>query len=153
MSSVLFVCLGNICRSPAAEGVLSHYVSRHPLTEPLDIDSAGTHDYHIGATADPRMLDAAERRGYQLTSRARQIQANDLQSFDLTIAMDHENLAHVQLLDSHPKSQVVLLSHFLDPTWPAEVPDPYFGGDEGFDTVLDMLEAACPGICAFFSQT
>jgi protein-tyrosine phosphatase len=144
----LFVCLGNICRSPTGEGVLQHAVAASPWSEVITIDSAGTIGYHQGRPADPRMQRAAARRGIELTSRARQVQAADLDRFDLVVAMDRENLADLQRLHPNPKARVCLLSEFLDDRWPHDVPDPYYGGEDGFEYVLDMIQAACPAILA-----
>lgn len=145
-SRVLFVCLGNICRSPAAEGVLKHFVTKAGLESGIEIDSAGTAGYHIGKPADARMRRAASLRGYDLTSRARQVQPWDLHEFHWVIAMDRENLADLKTLVPQPQAEVRLLSSFLTGSWPTDVPDPYYGGDEGFEFVLDMLEAASPAI-------
>lgn len=141
---LLFVCLGNICRSPAAEGVMQHLVAARGLTDVVSIDSAGTSGYHIGDLADPRMRRAAEERGIDLTSRSRMIGRRDLSEFDLIVVMDRVNYRDVLSLQEGPNSKVRLLSDFLDEHWPREVPDPYYGGDAGFAQVLDMLAAACP---------
>ncbi|MCA9105066.1 MAG: low molecular weight protein-tyrosine-phosphatase [Pirellulaceae bacterium] len=145
---VLFVCMGNICRSPAGEGVFRALVEREGLSHLIDIDSAGTIGYHSGKPADARMRQAASTRGYDLTSISRQVRAWDLDEFDLVIAMDRDNLADLQSLSPSPKAHVCLLSDFLEPRWPRDVPDPYYGGEPGFHEVLDMIEAACPAILA-----
>lgn len=144
--SVLFVCLGNICRSPAAEGVMKKLVKDSNLDGQIHIDSAGTLSYHAGKPADSRMKLAASQRGYDLTSTARQISSRDLAAFDLIVTMDRENFRDVQKLATGRASHIRLLSDFLDNSWPRDVPDPYYGGPEGFETVLNMLEAACPRI-------
>lgn len=149
---VLFVCLGNICRSPTGEGVLQHLVDEQGLQELIEVDSAGTAGYHTGGKADARMREHASRRGYDLTSRARKIVADDLETFDLVIPMDRENLRDIQSLVSELEDSfaaVKLLSDFLDGDWPTDVPDPYYGGPEGFEFVLDMIEAACPSIVEY----
>ncbi len=163
--SVLFVCLGNICRSPAAEGVMLNALRQMRLEQHFRIDSAGTSSYHIGEPADRRMRQAASRRGIELTSRSRMVAPRDFRDFDLIVAMDRENLselirvsgrtANPNLADklSSPEQpsqpeQLKLLSEFLDDSWPVDVPDPYFGGEDGFETVLDMLQAACPVLIA-----
>ena len=144
-SKILFVCMGNICRSPAAEGVMQKLLKDRGLENQIELDSAGTISYHAGKPADPRMRQAAEARGYQLTSRSRPIGSADLQQFDWVIAMDRENLADIQGLAKKGSTAVIrLLSHYLSDQWPADTPDPYYGGDEGFEYVLDMIEAACP---------
>ena len=144
-SLILFVCAGNICRSPAAEGVMQDLVNSAGHAGLVGIDSAGTHGYHTGELADPRMREAAGRRGLNLTSRARQVRRADLDEFSFVIAMDNENLAYLNEIHEQPKAAIHLLSDFLDKnSWPADVPDPYYGGPAGFEKVLDMLQAAAP---------
>ena len=141
---VLFVCMGNICRSPAGEAVMKRFAEEFHVD--VDVDSAGTHDYHVGEKADARMRAAAETRGYELTSRGRQVTADDLDPdrFDLVLAMDGENYEFLQRLADKPNSHIRIFSDYLDDNWPNDVPDPYYGEDEGFDEVLDMLEEGCP---------
>ncbi len=147
--SVLFVCMGNICRSPAGEGVFQALVESRGLTESVVVDSAGTIDYHAGNPADERMRQAATRRGYALLSRARQVTRGDLDEFSLVVAMDRDNLADLRTLArGRDTDNVRLLSSFLDHKWGIDVPDPYYGGARGFEHVLDMIEAACPAILA-----
>jgi protein-tyrosine phosphatase len=144
--------MGNICRSPAAEGVLQHLLLEDGLEEYLGVDSAGTIGYHTGNPADPRMQQAAARRGYRLQSLARQVREEDFYRFQLIVAMDRENLADLRALapaSGHPRpAELRLLSDFLPPGSAPDVPDPYYGGDEGFELVLNMLEEACPRIAA-----
>lgn len=144
--SVLFVCLGNICRSPAAEGIMQHIVKQHGLEEVVRVDSAGTSSYHIGEPADKRMCAAAEQRGYELKSRSRQVGRRDFREFDLIVAMDRNNYRELRIIGEEPITNLRMLSDFLDSNWPRDVPDPYYGGDAGFHQVLDMLEVACPKI-------
>ena len=149
--SVLFVCLGNICRSPAAEAVLRTTVDDAAAGDAaveIRIDSAGTIAAHAGEPADPRMRAAGRKRGHELTSIARQVTKADLEPgrFDWVIAMDRENLAELRRLAPQPATRIGLLSEFLDAPWPQDVPDPYYGGADGFEFVLDMLEAAAPRI-------
>ncbi len=145
--SILFVCLGNICRSPAAEGVMQSLIDQRQLNATVRVDSAGTAGYHIGKLADPRMRAAAAKRGLDLTSRSRLVVPADLREFDLVVAMDRSNYRDLMgLAPGQKNSNVKLLSDYLDEPWPREVPDPYYGGDEGFEFVLDMLQAACPTI-------
>ena len=142
--SILFVCLGNICRSPTGEGVMQHLVEERGIESEISIDSAGTIGYHTGHGADDRMQAAAQKRGYDLQSRSRKITPRDLETFDLVIAMDRENYQDIQQVHQSPTATVKLLSDWLGDEWPNDVPDPYYGGDEGFEYVLDMIEAACP---------
>ena len=144
--SVLFVCLGNICRSPAAEGILQALVDEQDRQAEIVVDSAGTAGYHDGKRADARMIAAAKNRGIDLTSISRKLLSADLDQFDLVIAMDRENLADIQRLSSDPTATIKLLSEYLGDDWPSDVPDPYYGGGDGFEYVLDMLAAACPAI-------
>jgi protein-tyrosine phosphatase len=150
--SVLFVCLGNICRSPAAEGVFQSVVRKLALEDQFRIESAGTIGYHAGRGADPRMIQAAQQRGYQLLSRSRQVNYQDLDQFELVIPMDRDNQQDLLLVHASPKSEMKLLSEFLDSSWPTDVPDPYYGGEDGFEYVLDMLEAACPVILDYLRE-
>ncbi len=148
MVRVLFVCLGNICRSPTAEGVFRALVHAQGMEEVISIDSAGTHAYHLGEAPDARAQAAAARRGIDLSGlRGRQATALDIESFDYILAMDRENLA--SLLALSPRGQEHKVRLFLDfaPLRPErEVPDPYFGGTGGFDRVLDMIEEAACGL-------
>jgi protein-tyrosine phosphatase len=143
---VLFVCMGNICRSPAGEGLFIAHVAAAGHSGRIEIDSAGTGGWHAGDLADPRMREAAARRGVDLQSRARQVKVRDFETFDLIVAMDRQNLAHLQQMGRARPGQLFLLSELLGKGWPADVPDPYYGGPEGFEEVLDMLEAAMPAL-------
>ena len=150
---VLFVCMGNICRSPTGEGVFKHYVAEAGHADKISIDSAGTIGYHAGGPADGRMRAAASQRGYSLDSIARQVTRSDLDDFDLVIPMDHDNLAELEHLANGPQSHLRLLGTFLDGAndnaRAAPVPDPYYGGAAGFEEVLDMVESACPAILEY----
>ena len=148
---LLFVCLGNICRSPAAEGVFLHLLEARGLSNQFLVDSAGTGGWHVGNPADRRMRAAAERRGIHLPSRARQIELADFSNFDRILTMDEDNLRAVRSLAGElgARSDLALvepmISHcrrFRD----KEVPDPYYGGEQGFEHVLDLLEDACSGL-------
>jgi protein-tyrosine-phosphatase len=145
---VLFVCLGNICRSPAAEGVFLHLLARRGLEAAFEVDSAGTGSWHVGQLADKRMRAAAEQRGIALTSRARQLHPTDLAHYHHVLTMDADNLAAVQALArAHPSSaRIAPLTLHCRRLRSHEVPDPYYGGPEGFDQVLDLLEDACHGL-------
>jgi protein-tyrosine phosphatase len=145
---VLFVCTGNICRSPIAEGTFRHHVRLAGLAERIVCDSAGTHDYHVGEPPDSRAQFAANRRGYDLSSqRARQVRRSDFSEFDYVLAMDGINLRALErLCPSQQAHKLKLLMEFS--TGPAlrEVPDPYYGGEQGFERVLDMVEQAAQGL-------
>ncbi|MDK9725141.1 MAG: low molecular weight phosphotyrosine protein phosphatase [Sterolibacteriaceae bacterium MAG5] len=147
---VLMVCMGNICRSPTAEGVLRAFLEREGMAQWVDVDSAGTHAYHIGKAPDPRTLQAAARRGYDLTSlRARQVNDFDFVRFDHILAMDRDNLA--LLMRACPVQHSHKLRLFLDYASACdedEVPDPYYGDADGFEQVLDLVEAAAAGLIA-----
>ncbi len=121
-------------------------VEAEGMDDQITIDSAGTIGFHTGKAADRRMRAAAQQRGLELTSRARQVTAADLQAFDLVVAMDADNARDLNALADGGSANIVLLSSFLDDDWPSDVPDPYYGGDEGFEFVLEMLDAACPKI-------
>ncbi len=148
--SVLFVCMGNICRSPTADGVFRQKLVTCGLHHTVRVDSAGTHDYHPGCPPDPRSQEHAARRGYDLSSlRARQIQPADFAAFDLILAMDHDNLALLQQA-CPPQHQHKLrrLTEFCQHLSSPIVPDPYFGGANGFEEVLDLVEDASDGLLA-----
>ncbi|MCH8542767.1 MAG: low molecular weight phosphotyrosine protein phosphatase [Alcanivorax sp.] len=148
--SVLFVCLGNICRSPTAEGVFRERVQAAGLEDAVRIDSAGTGDWHLGKGPDQRMTRAAARRGYDLSPlRARLVTSADLHQFDYVLAMDHANLRDLQaMLEGTPRGHLGLFLDFHPQRPLAEVPDPYYGGEEGFEQVLDLVEGACDGLLA-----
>lgn len=147
---ICFVCLGNICRSPTAEGVMRKLVADAGLEDRIIIDSAGTGDWHAGELPDPRTREAASRRGLELTHRARQFTRKDLERFDLVLAMDHANLRHLRYMRGERTAPELRLLRSFDPTAPegAEVPDPYAGGPDGFEDVLDLCERACDGLLA-----
>jgi len=146
---VLLVCMGNICRSPSAAGVLRARLAAHPGLS-VEVDSAGTHGYHVGDPPDPRAIDHAARRGVDIAGlRARQVVPADFERFDLVLAMDRANLARLQALC--PKAESHKLGLMLDHAPRAslrEVPDPYYGDAAGFEQVLDLLELAADGLIA-----
>ena len=148
--SVLFVCMGNICRSPTAEGVFRHVVLQRNLQDTIEIDSAGTHAYHIGEMPDSRSQSTAKTRGIDLSGqRARKALAEDFERFDYVIAMDRsnfENLKNLRSESSHAKLH--LFMEFASGWDNEEVPDPYYGGDNGFDQVFDMVQSASEGLLA-----
>jgi protein-tyrosine phosphatase len=145
---VLFVCLGNICRSPTAHGVFARVVEEAGLESEVLVDSAGTGAWHIGEAPDGRATIAARERGYDLSPlRARQVTIGDFDQFDYILAMDRSNLMHLQALaPEHFPGYLGLLLDFHPGSAEREVPDPYYGGDEGFNHVLDLVEAASQGL-------
>jgi len=147
---VLFVCLGNICRSPAAEGVFLHLLKQRDLSDRFLVDSAGTGGWHVGQPADRRMQAAANRRGIHLPSRARQLNLGDLDSFDLILTMDQDNLESVLSLarEAGRRSSATIepMLSYSRHSQTGDVPDPYYGGESGFEHVLDLLEDACEGL-------
>lgn len=146
---ICFVCLGNICRSPTAEGVMRALVAAEGLASRVEVDSAGTDAWHVGEPPDPRTCAAAEKRGYDLYAlRARQFQRSDLERFDLVLAMDRTNLLVLQRLAGTRTDPRIRLLRSFDATAAAgaEVPDPYSGGAADFDSVVDMCERACRGL-------
>jgi protein-tyrosine phosphatase len=151
--SVLFVCMGNICRSPTAEGVFRHQVAKAGLDEQIVVDSAGTHAYHVGSPPDRRAKAAAERRGISLGElRARRVSDADFERFDYIIAMDEDNVAHLKdeaPLEHHSKVQLFLE---FSSGRQVEVPDPYYGGAAGFERVLDLVEEASQGLLETLSR-
>jgi protein-tyrosine phosphatase len=151
---VLFVCMGNICRSPTAEAVFRRYVEKAGLTEHIHIDSAGTHDYHIGDPPDARALRAAKQRGYDMSGlRGRQVEAGDFNRFDYVLAMDQANLEILQRLrPADAQSHLSLFLDFSEGYEEREVPDPYFGGVQGFEHVLDLIEDAAKGLLQHIRQ-
>ena len=148
MHKILFVCTGNICRSPTAEGVLRHYLGREGLADAITVDSAGTHGYHIGEAPDSRSIAAARKRGVSIDGlRARKVEKNDFHHFDLILGLDR---GHVDWLKraapANAKADIALCLEYAGNGGEKEVPDPYYGNAEGFEHVLDLLEAAMPEI-------
>ena len=141
---VLFVCLGNICRSPTAEGVLRHKLREAGLANQVEVASAGTGDWHVGNPPDKRSLAAAKLRGYDLSAqRAQQVSRADFASYDLILAMDNSNLRNLKALQpSTGKAELDLFLRRYEGEVD-EVPDPYYDGDQGFEQVLDLIERAC----------
>jgi protein-tyrosine phosphatase len=145
---LLFVCMGNICRSPAAHGVMEKLLVDAGMQDRMEIDSAGTIGLHAGKLPDSRMRQAASRRGYPLTHRARQVGRADLDAYDLVLVMDHANFEDVDSLADPRKHEgkVRFFSEFCTKHGETEVPDPYHGGSAGFEKVLDMMEDGCAEI-------
>ena len=146
---ILFVCLGNICRSPAAEGVMRSIVENEGDSSRYDIDSAGTGNYHIGDLPDHRMRIHARRRGYELTHRCRQVTESDFDDFDLIVAMDASNERNLRRIAPSPEAEnkIIMMADFAElATRYDHIPDPYYEGAEGFELVLDLLQSACQNL-------
>ena len=151
MTRLLFVCMGNICRSPTAEGVMRSLLREQGLEDEIAIDSAGTGGWHVGDPPDVRATAAARKRGIVLDGAARQVRLSDFEEYDLLLAADRENLAHLRALapSEDARAKVRLLREFDPHSAGApdlDVPDPYYGGPDGFEDVLDLVEAACRGL-------
>jgi len=142
-TAILFVCMGNICRSPTAEGVFRKLVSDAGRQSEFQIDSAGTIGYHSGDPAERRMRAAAQERCYRLESRARRISVADFDRFDLIVTMDEANFSDVQEMNPGSGARIVRMCDYCEEYDGTEVPDPYYGGEEGFHRVIDILEDAC----------
>ena len=145
---LLFVCLGNICRSPAAENIMVDLIAKKGLTNSIICDSAGTASYHMGNPPDRRMVSALKARGLKVRGTARQFEVSDFEKFDLILAMDQENYRHILALDPQKKyrHKVRLMCDFASQHPHKEVPDPYYGGSDGFELVIDLLSDAGDGL-------
>lgn len=145
---VLFVCLGNICRSPTADGIFRHQIAKAGLSDRIKVDSAGTADWHTGRAPDSRTVTAAQQRGYDLsTLRARKVVADDFEKFDYILAMDNANLNELRALKpSNYSGHLGLFLEFASTGELREVPDPYYGERDGFELVLDLVEDAANGL-------
>lgn len=147
MIKVLFVCLGNICRSPTAEGVFRNLVKREGLSEKIKVDSAGVGKWHVGEPPDRRATAAAKARGIDISlQRARQVDASDFARFEYVIAMDQRNYHDLSHLCPNEGSRLYKFLHFAPNSDISDVPDPYYGGDSGFSSVLDLIEVASVGL-------
>lgn len=152
---LLFVCLGNICRSPSAENIMNHLIRQAHLQDQILCDSAGTGGYHIGSPPDRRMTAAAAKRGIRLEGCARQFDHADFEQFDLILAMDKDNYSNILAVDREGRyrDRVKLMCEFCRTHSDREVPDPYYGGESGFDYVIDLLLDACGGLLEFVQET
>ena len=148
MRRILFVCMGNICRSPTAEAVFREVLRAEGGGVEVHVDSAGTHGYHVGEAPDARAIAAARRRGYEMQDlRARQVELEDFERFDLLLAMDEDNLAFLRrIAPAAHRSRARLLLEFAPGAGRRDVPDPYYGGEAGFEQVLDLVEEAARGL-------
>lgn len=153
-TKVLFVCMGNICRSPTAHGVFRHLVEQAGLAHAIEIDSAGTHAYHVGNPPDKRSMQTARQRGIEMADlRARKIEFSDLIEYDYVLVMDEENYANVvDMANSELKPKVRYFLEFAPDLNIKFVPDPYYGGEQGFEDVFDMVEAASKGLLEAIKQ-
>ena len=154
MIRILFVCMGNICRSPSAEGIMQFLIKQQGLEKEFECDSAGTIDYHQGDSADLRMREHASLRGYELNSIARKFILQDFENFDWIITMDENNYSQISLLDHNNKftNKIRRMTDFCEITKISSVPDPYYGGSQGFETVIDILEDACGGFLKYLKS-
>lgn len=141
---ICFICLGNICRSPTAEGIFQHLLEERELQDYFEIDSAGTSAYHVGESANSKSQRTAQKYGISLNSRARQFKTSDLDYYDLILAMDRENLSNVKSMSSSKHADKICLLRDFDPNpGDGEVPDPYYGGREGFENVFQIVKRSC----------
>jgi protein-tyrosine phosphatase len=156
IAEISFVCLGNICRSPLAQGVFQNLVNREKLDQKIFVSSAGTGDWHIGNLPDERMRQTAQSKGIKLESRAQQFQSKDFNRFNLVLAMDHSNLARLtEIAPSNLPSDKLMLFRSFDPEsngGQEDVPDPYYGGAKGFEEVYHMVERTCPKILVYIKS-
>lgn len=147
IKSILFVCMGNICRSPSGENVMQKRLDEAGLSDSVRCDSAGTIGYHTGNAPDPRMTSSGRKRGYAMTGSARQVTPADLDEFDLILAMDNDNFADLERLSSPDnRHKIKRFCDYCIQFSDTEVPDPYYGGAQGFEHVLDLLEDGCSQI-------
>ena len=155
MKRILFVCLGNICRSAAAEEIMRTYLKREGLDKEIEVDSAGISGYHEGDLADPRMRMHASRRGYQITHRSRPVRTSDFYDFDLILGMDDANIDALRekAPDIETERKIGRMTDYCRTKVADHVPDPYYGGAQGFEYVLDILEDACSGLLEQFQTT
>lgn len=152
---LLFVCLGNICRSPSAENIMRYLIAEAGLSDRILCDSAGTSSYHIGSSPDRRMQAAASQRGITLKGSARQLTSDDFETFDLILAMDEDNYRNILALDRDNRygEKVQLMCDYAQHYRDREVPDPYYGGPDGFNYVIDLLMDACQGLLTHIQQS
>ncbi|MEM9469628.1 MAG: low molecular weight protein-tyrosine-phosphatase [Pseudomonadota bacterium] len=152
---IMFVCTGNICRSPTAEAVLRHKAQDLGKVAEIDISSSGTHGYHIGEKPDPRAVRYAQKRGIDMSGLyAQKIEQSDFEDYDLLVAMDRGHYSHLEKLQPQGGlAEIKLFSDYLTNYNTSDIPDPYYGGDEGFDIVLDMVEEGCDAMLKSITNT
>lgn len=144
---ICFVCLGNICRSPTAEGIFQHLINERDLENHFEVDSAGTSAYHVGESANSKSQRTAQKHGITLHSKARQFDPSDLDYYDLILAMDNENLQNVrQMANGSREHKIGLMRDFDSNPGDGEVPDPYYGGPEGFENVFQIVKRSCENL-------
>ncbi|MCW8926079.1 MAG: low molecular weight phosphotyrosine protein phosphatase [Xanthomonadales bacterium] len=148
MINILFICMGNICRSPSAEGFFARALSDSPYADRVSVDSAGTHGYHVGQPPDSRAVETAQGFGVDISGlRARKVSVEDFERFDLIVAMDHDNLADLKARQpANSKARLVSMMDYHPDPHPDEVPDPYYGGMTGFNYMCELLDAATRGL-------
>lgn len=149
---ILFVCLGNICRSPLAEALFLHHLNQHALHPYFKVDSCGTGNWHVGDLPDSRTIHSAKKNGIEINHRARQIDAGDIDNFDYLLAMDHSNLEHLHAMFPAHKHKIVLQTHFSQKYKGQIIPDPYFGDEKGFDDVFNLLHEVNEELVLFFAN-
>jgi protein-tyrosine phosphatase len=149
---VLFVCLGNICRSPLAEALFLHHLNMRSLQAHFEIDSCGTGNWHEGDLSDPRTIKSAKKNGIEMNHRARQIKPLDIHHYDYLFAMDNSNLDHLHTMFPEHTDKIVLLTHFTNKYKGQIIPDPYFGNEEGFDAVFNLLNEVNEELVLFFAD-
>ncbi len=154
LKKVLFICMGNICRSPSAEAVFLKMIKQKGFEQSYQIDSAGTHSYHMGSKPDRRSVQAAKKRGVEMDHlRARQVVADDFNRFDFLVVMDEDNRANLSaMFPRQPQDKVFSMMRFAKEVSYQEVPDPYYGEGEGFELVLDLLEQSCAGLLSYIES-
>lgn len=149
---ILFVCLGNICRSPLAEALFLHHLNKRSLQAHFEIDSCGTGNWHEGDLSDPRTVKSAKKNNIEMTHRARQIKPADIHHYDYLFAMDNSNLDHLHNMFPEHRDKIVLLTHYSDKFNGQIIPDPYFGDEEGFDAVFNLLNDVNEELVLFFAN-
>ncbi len=154
IKKVLFICMGNICRSPSAEAVFTQLINNQGRQGSFVVDSAGTHSYHVGSQPDKRAIQAAKKRNIEMGHlRARQVVAEDYDRFDWLVVMDDDNRMNLEnMFPMQAQDKVISMMRFAHNDRYDEVPDPYYGGEQGFEVVLDLLEQASEGLYQFLSE-